>query len=209
MDIPEILAVVTGPLTTVLNTVLKNEALFQDYYLPYYRESASTLLFRLVLEKLLWDELPIHFLNYLMESLKIDNHLKEHGSNLDVWAFDKTLSSFVKNELQRELAPNEQQDLTFKKVQKVLQETKNIDLDLPGAFENIKNSFKLDINDSDQIFVIWDMNGYIDVISAGTLSRYWDSVWYGVGDEAALLYVPHKFIILITDWGEAKFKLLN
>jgi len=55
--------------------------------------------------------------------------------------------------------------------------------------------------DSDLVYLIWSLEENVDTIEAKNLFKYWEYIWYDASDEALILYIEKKEVVLITDRG--------
>lgn len=75
------------------------------------------------------------------------------------------------------------------------------DINEPDGFKELASKLNLDLPKDSLVDIIWEYNS-IDQIEYGTLQDYWDSFWYGAGDEMCLLYFPDiHFLIMIAEYG--------
>lgn len=60
---------------------------------------------------------------------------------------------------------------------------------------------RLDLDKTGDVYLIWDDKN-IDQISIRSLIDNWQYIWYGISDEAVIIYIAAlKKIILITHYG--------
>ncbi len=78
------------------------------------------------------------------------------------------------------------------------------DIDDPELFIQICSNLKLDLNDLDA-FIVWRYPNEIDRFKLGSLKVYWDYIWYSMGDDAIVVVIPEKsIVILLTHYGDVK-----
>lgn len=58
------------------------------------------------------------------------------------------------------------------------------------------------ILEDESVYIIWDLETPVDRFKAGTLTKFWDDVWFDVSDDALFLFIPEKRIALfVTHYG--------
>lgn len=145
-----------------------------------------------------------------MEQFKKDNYFKETGKILDVLSLNANLSEFVFKNLLIDL--------------KIPESNKNIFANIDNSCDekiilnaiNTNNGFKYllrEINSTisqvpNQLFLIWN-NEMVDLCTKEILISNWESIWYGEGDEALIIYIPNLIVLIIHDWGEVGIKKIN
>ena len=56
-----------------------------------------------------------------------------------------------------------------------------------------------------KVYIFWDINSFIDQFNIEKLIENWEYIWYDTSDEAILIYIEFKSILmLITDHGFIK-----
>ncbi len=145
-----------------------------------------------------------------MEQFKKDNYFKETGKILDVLSLNANLSEFVFKNLLIDL--------------KIPESNKNIFANIDNSCDekiilnaiNTNNGFKYllrEINSTisqvpNQLFLIWN-NEMVDLCTKEILISNWESIWYGEGDEALIIYIPNLIVLIIHYWGEVGIKKIN
>ena len=138
----------------------------------------------------------------VMEEFKLQNHFKEYASHLPIWTLDDRLSLFIKQQLIRDFELNSGRNNIFKHIHANLENIVNVDVNSDEGFINVINALGIKLLDNDQLYLIWNLDQKVDVVSVNILKTFWSSMWSGESDEALIIYIPSKFLIFISDWGE-------
>lgn len=142
-----------------------------------------------------------------MEQYKLDAFAFDHPEKLDIWTLDNHLSNVIISGLFKTLDIDIKNAHPFKEVYDKLGNSLIIDsINEKEGFDVLFSKiFISQLNDEDQVFLIWNINTPVDICSVKILKKYWDYIWYGSSDEALLLFVPEKFVLQLSDWGEVKY----
>lgn len=141
-----------------------------------------------------------------MEEFKLQNHFKEYASYLPIWTLDDRLSLFIKQQLIRDFDLNGGRNNIFKHVHANLENIVNVDVDSDEGFINVLDALGINLLDNDQLYLIWNLDQKVDIVSVNILKTFWSSIWYGESDEALIFYIPSKSLIFISDWGDVGIK---
>ena len=137
-----------------------------------------------------------------MEEFKLQNHFKEYASHFPIWTLDDRLSLFIKHQLISDFKLNSVRNNIFKYIHANLEDIVNVDVNSDKGFINILNNLDIKLLDNDQLYLIWHLDQKVDIVSVNILKTFWSSIWYGESDEALIFYIPSKFLIFISDWGD-------
>jgi hypothetical protein len=56
------------------------------------------------------------------------------------------------------------------------------------------------MSDPDEVFVIWEFSHGVFKIKWEMLKKAWENIWRSPADDAVILYIPNKKILLVTHW---------
>jgi hypothetical protein len=58
----------------------------------------------------------------------------------------------------------------------------------------------VEMSDPDEVFVIWEFSHGVFKIKWEMLKKAWENIWRSPADDAVILYIPNKKILLVTHW---------
>lgn len=79
-------------------------------------------------------------------------------------------------------------------------------LNKSNGFNDMLKTLDISFLDNEKFYLIWNEQQNIDMFSVSDLKKFWDYIWYGPADEALILYIPEKIVLMIHDWGEVLVK---
>ncbi|RYE18318.1 MAG: hypothetical protein EOP51_22205 [Sphingobacteriales bacterium] len=140
-----------------------------------------------------------------MEQFKLDIFKSETGEDLDFTTINDVESDRVKKVMLNLLGLADCSITTqglFKYLEgNIAYKTKYPRSDIDGDFMQIMLK-KLNVSYPTTGYILWDMTNKVDQFDLEYLIKNWDSVWFGVSDEALMLYLPnYKIVLLMTDHG--------
>lgn len=146
-----------------------------------------------------------------MQQFKLDNYQQVSKKKLDIESLDSFACKSVIRSLLFDLAVEDDANQTlFQLVSSGITDRTDLSsIDTDHGFKDLENiiadkiKFKIP-----NYHLIWNVNE-VDWCSTEVLESCWDFIWYGVGDEVLLLYVPSVIIVVIHDWGEVGIKVIN